>query len=77
MMNTLITVNITLYVGKRCLEEKSMLLAHFKKAFPLTLLGHSLKVELTDYCFILKVTSVFPTPTQAKQTEDDEHFAND
>ena len=33
-----------------------MLLLHFKKAFPLTLLGHSLKEELTDYCFILKVT---------------------
>ena len=59
------------------LENKSMLLAHFKKAFPLTLLGHSLKVELTDYCFILKVTRVFPIPTQAKQTEDGEHFASD
>ena len=59
------------------LEDKSMLLVHFKKAFPLTLLGHSLKVELTDYCFILKVTRVFLIPTQAKQTEDGEHFAND
>ena len=43
-----------------------MLLVHFKKAFPFTLLGHSLKVELTDYCFILKVTRVFPIPTQAR-----------
>ena len=43
-----------------------MLLVHFKKAFPLTLLGHSLKVELTDYRFILKVTRVFPIPTQAR-----------
>ena len=59
------------------LEDKSMLLVHFKKAFPLTLLGHSLKVELTDYSFILKVTKVFPIPTQAKQREDGEHFAND
>ena len=31
-----------------------MLLVHFKKAF-LTLLGHSLKVELNDYYFILEV----------------------
>ena len=54
-----------------------MLLVHFKKAFALTLLGHSLKVELTDYCFILKVTRVFPISTQAKWTEDGEHFAND
>ena len=48
------------------LEDKSMLLVHFKKTFPLTLLGHYLKVELTDYCFILKVTRVFHIPTQAK-----------
>ena len=54
-----------------------MLLVHFKKAFPHTLLGHSLKVELTDYCFILKVTRVFHIRTQAKWTEDCEHFAND
>ena len=33
-----------------------MLLVHFKKAFPLT----PFKEELTDYCFILKVTRVFP-----------------
>ena len=31
-----------------------MLLAHFKN------LGTSFKEELTDYCFILKVTRVFP-----------------
>ena len=54
-----------------------MLLVHFKKAFPLTLLGTHLKEELTDYCLILKVASVFPIPTQAKQTKDGEHFAND
>ena len=29
-------------------------------------LGTLLKVELTDYCFILKVTRVFPIPTQAR-----------
>ena len=36
-----------------------MFLVHFKKAFPLTLLGTSFKEELTDSCFILKVTRVF------------------
>ena len=41
MVNTFITVNIAL-TCKRCLEDKSMLF-HFKKAFPLTLLGHSLE----------------------------------
>ena len=40
----------------------------------LSLLGTHLKEELTHYCFILKVTRVFPIPTQAKQTEDGEHF---
>ena len=40
----------------------------------LSSLGTDLKVELTHYCFILKVTRVFPIPTQAKQTEDGEHF---
>ena len=59
------------------LEDKSMLLIHLKKAFPLTLHGHSFERGLTDYRFILKVTWVFPIPTQAKQTEDGEHFAND
>ena len=55
-----------------------MLLVHFKKAFPLTLLGHSFDSELlTEYCFALKVTTVFPISTQAKQTEDSEHSAND
>ena len=48
------------------LEDKSMLLVHFKKAFPLTLLRRSFKEELTDYCFVLKATTVFPIPTQAK-----------
>ena len=33
--------------------------------------------ENPDYCFILKITRVFPIPTQAKKTEDGEHFAND
>ena len=43
------------------LEDKSMLLlVYFKKALPLTLLGHSFKEELTDYCFILRVNRVFP-----------------
>ena len=54
-----------------------MLLVHFKKAFLSLCLGTHLKEELTDYCFVLKVTTVFPIPTQAKQTEDGEHFAND
>ena len=49
---------------------------HFKKALPLYL-GTHLKEELTDYCFVLKVTRVFPIPTQPEQTEDGEHFAND
>ena len=54
-----------------------MLLVHSKKAFPLIYLGTHLKEELTDYSFILKVARVFPISTQAKQTEDGEHFAND
>ena len=37
-----------------------MLLVHFKKAFTLLYLGTPFKEELTDYCFILKVTRVFP-----------------
>ena len=61
MMNTCIVI-----VNVISLEDKSMLLVHFKKAFPLTLLGYSLKEELTDYCFILKVARVLPVPTQAK-----------
>ena len=59
------------------LEEKSMLLVLFKKTFPLTLLGTPFKEELTDYCFTLKVSRVSLIPTQAKQTEDGKHFAND
>ena len=49
-----------------------MHLVYFKKAFP-----HTLLEELADYCFVLNVTRVFPIPTQAKQTENGEHFAND
>ena len=81
MMNIFIAVNITPIAMqvRDSLENKSMLLVHFKKAFPLTLLGCSyhLKEELADYCCFLKVTRVFPIPTQAKQTEDGENFAND
>ena len=54
-----------------------MLLVHFKKASLSRYLGTHLKEEITDYCFVLKVTTVFPIPTQAKQKEDGEHFAND
>ena len=39
-----------------------MLLVHFKKAFPLTLLGHSFD-RRAAYCFVLKVTTVVPIPT--------------
>ena len=39
MMNTFIIVNITPYIVDS-LEDKPMLV-HFKKAFPLTSLGHS------------------------------------
>ena len=54
MMNTFIIVNITpiaMYV-RDSLENKSVLLVLFEKAFRLTLLGHSyhLKEELADYC---------------------------
>ena len=43
VMNTFIIVNITPICRqvRDSLEDKSMLLVHFKKAFPLTLLGHS------------------------------------
>ena len=53
MMNTFIIVNID------SLENKSMLLVHFKKAFPLTLLGHSFDrraaywLLLPRYCLFL------------------------
>ena len=53
-----------------------MLLVHFKKAFPLTLLGHSLKKGLTAYCFILKVTRVFPYSYTGKVDEEGEDFAD-
>ena len=58
------------------LVDKSILLDHFKKTFPLTLLEHSFQKDLTDYYFVSKVTRVFPIPTQAEYTEDGEHFAN-
>ena len=54
-----------------------MLLVHFKKASLSFYAGIYLKEQPTDYCFILKVTMVFPIPTQAKETEDGEHFVND
>ena len=53
------------------------MLVHFKKAFLSLHLGTHLKEELIAYCFVLKATMVFPIPTQAVQTEDGEHFAND
>ena len=37
-----------------------MLLVHFKKASLSLYLGAPFKEELTDYCFILRVTRVFP-----------------
>ena len=45
-----------------------MLLVHFKKIFPQVkcYLGTHLKEELTNYCFNLKVTRVFPIATQEK-----------
>ena len=49
MMNTFIIVNITQYVIDR-LEDKSMFV-HFKKAFPITSLGHSF--ERRGYCLLL------------------------
>ena len=73
MMNSFIIVNITPYAIDS-LEDKSML-ALFKQAFPPTSLGQLL--ERRAYCFVLKATRVFPIPTQAEQTEDGEHFAND
>ena len=68
MMNTFIIVNITPICRqvRDSLEDKSMLLVHFKKVSLSLYLGTHLKVELTDYCFILKVTRVFRIPTQAK-----------
>ena len=46
------------------------MLAYFIKALPLT------SFEIRAYGFVLKATRVFPIPTQAKTTKDDEHFAN-
>ena len=78
MMNSFIIVNITpnMQVGDS-LEDKSMLLVISKRPSLSLYLGTHLTEQLTDYCFILKVTSVFPTPTQAMQTEHVEQFAND
>ena len=53
-----------------------MLLVHLKKAFPITLLVHSFERRVLITVFFLKITMVFPIPTQVKQTEDGEHFAN-
>ena len=54
-----------------------MLPVHLKKAFPSLYLGTHLTEELlTDYRFVLKVTPVFYILTQAKYTDDYEHFAN-
>ena len=79
MMKTYMIVKVIPYMQVRgSSEDKSMFLVHFKKAFTLSLyLGTHLKEELIDYCFVLKVTTVFSVPTQAKQTEDGGHFAND
>ena len=47
------------------LENKPMLLVHFKKAFPLTLLGHSFDRRAAYWLlFCLKVITVFAIPTQ-------------
>ena len=43
-----------------------MLLSTLKRPSLSLYLGTLLKVELTDYCFILKVTRVFSIPTQAR-----------
>ena len=60
MMNTFIRVNITPICNS--LQDKSIFV-HFKKAFPLTSLGHSF--ERRAYWFVLKATRVFPIPAQA------------
>ena len=54
-----------------------MPLVYSKKIFTLLYFGTYLKEELTDCCFVWKGTRVFPIATQAKQTEDVDHFAND
>ena len=57
---TFIIVNIT------SLEDKSMLLVPSKRPSLSLYWGTHLKEELTDYCLILKVTRIFPIPTQVK-----------
>ena len=55
-----IIVNIT------SLEDKSMLLVPSKRPSLSLYWGTHLKEQLTDYCLILKVTRIFPIPTQVK-----------
>ena len=73
MMNTfMVIVKIApsyMQVRDSLLENRSVLLVHFKKAFPalsLYLDTHLTEELLTGYCFVLKVTTVFPIPTQVK-----------
>ena len=77
MMSTFIIINITPICNS--LDNKSTKLASTSKMLSLSLhLGtHHLKEELNAYCFALKTTRVFPISTQAEQTEDAEHLAND
>ena len=58
MMNSFIIVNITPYAIDS-LEDKSMLV-HFKKAFPLTSLGHSF--ERRAYYLLLRFESYLGIP---------------
>ena len=50
------------------LEDKSMLLVHFKHSLSLYL-GTPFREELTDYCFTLKVTRVFPYSYTGKKVD--------
>ena len=61
------------------LEDKSMLFVHFKKAFPLTLLGHSFERRAYWLLFCFESYHGIPYSHRGKvsQTEDGEHFAND
>ena len=74
MMNTFIIVNITPICRRDSLEDKFMLLVHFKKAFPLTLLGHSF------YWLLFHFENYQGIPLflhRQSRLEDGEHFAND
>ena len=78
MMNTFIIVNITPTCRKEIVQRINLCFLSTSKRPSFSLyLGTHFKEEVTDYCFIFKVTRVFPIPTQAKQTEHGEHFAND